>query len=155
MKCYLASPLGFTKAGRLFMDETMMPFLKDIGLDVLNPWDLEVPMQEKMAKANLIKDHDERVAALHAINQSIAKINVAAINQSDIMIAVLDGTDVDSGTAAEIGYMYAKGKKVYGYRSDFRIICDNIGSKVNLQVEYFCIDIAFSLEALKNLIKDQ
>ena len=50
---------------------------------------------------------------------------------------MLDGTDVDSGTAAEIGYAFAKGKRIVGYRGDFRLSADNEGSLVNLQVEYF------------------
>jgi nucleoside 2-deoxyribosyltransferase len=54
-----------------------------------------------------------------------------------MVFAVLDGTDVDSGTAAEIGYAFAKGKPILGYRGDFRLSADNDGSIVNLQVEYF------------------
>jgi nucleoside 2-deoxyribosyltransferase len=50
---------------------------------------------------------------------------------------VLDGTDVDSGSAAEVGYAFAKGKPILGYRGDFRLSADNEGSMVNLQVEYF------------------
>jgi len=50
---------------------------------------------------------------------------------------VLDGSDVDSGTAAEIGYAFAQKKKIFGYRSDFRLAADNEGAMVNLQVEYF------------------
>jgi len=53
------------------------------------------------------------------------------------MVAVLDGPDVDSGTAAEIDYACARGKPIIGYRGDFRLSADNIGSTVNLQVEYF------------------
>ena len=52
-------------------------------------------------------------------------------------MAVLDGVDVDSGTAAEIGYAFARGKLIVGYRGDFRLSADNEGSVVNLQVEYF------------------
>ncbi len=52
-------------------------------------------------------------------------------------MAVLDGADVDSGTAAEIGYAFARGKRIVGYRGDFRLSADNEGSIVNLQVEYF------------------
>lgn len=33
--------------------------------------------------------------------------------------AVLDGVDVDSGTAWEIGYAYARGKPIIGLRTDF------------------------------------
>jgi nucleoside 2-deoxyribosyltransferase len=44
---------------------------------------------------------------------------------------------VDSGSAAEVGYAFAKGKPILGYRGDFRLSADNEGSVANLQVEYF------------------
>jgi len=50
---------------------------------------------------------------------------------------VLDGPDVDSGTAAEIGYAFARGKLIVGYRGDSRVSADNEGGVVNLQVEFF------------------
>ena len=50
---------------------------------------------------------------------------------------MLDGADVDSGTAAEIGYAFARGTPIVGYRGDFRLAGDNEGAVVNLQVEYF------------------
>ena len=65
------------------------------------------------------------------------KKNQEEIDRADIVIAVLDGVDVDSGTAAEIGYAFAKQKIIFGYRGDFRLSSDNEGSIVNLQVEYF------------------
>ena len=54
-----------------------------------------------------------------------------------MVLANLDGQDVDSGTAAEIGYAFAKGKPIIGYRGDLRLSSDNVGSTVNLQVEFF------------------
>lgn len=56
---------------------------------------------------------------------------------SDIVTANLDGVDVDSGTASEIGYAAGRGIPIFGYRTDFRLAGDNIGSLVNLQVESF------------------
>jgi uncharacterized damage-inducible protein DinB len=50
---------------------------------------------------------------------------------------VLDGVDVDSGTAAEIGYAFARGKPIVGYRGDLRLAADDEALTVNLQVEYF------------------
>ena len=54
-----------------------------------------------------------------------------------MVLANLDGQDVDSGTAAEIGYAFAKGKPIIGYRGDLRLSSDNVGLTVNLQVEFF------------------
>jgi nucleoside 2-deoxyribosyltransferase len=79
-----------------------------------------------------------------------------------VVFAILDGVDVDSGTAAEIGYAFAKGKPILGYRGDFRLSADNEGSIVNLQVEYFIrqsggdivTNVADALVRLETLGKD-
>lgn len=44
----------------------------------------------------------------------------AELDDSDILVAVLDGAVVDPGVAAEIGYMAAKGKTIYGLFTDSR-----------------------------------
>jgi nucleoside 2-deoxyribosyltransferase len=56
------------------------------------------------------------------------------------VLAILDGVDVDSGTASEIGYACARGKLIVGYRGDLRLSGDNLDSRVNIQVEYFIRD---------------
>lgn len=40
----------------------------------------------------------------------------------DVVVANLEGVDVDSGTAWEIGYAVALGKRVYGFRTDSRYL---------------------------------
>ena len=75
--------------------------------------------------------------AWRSLDIEIGRNNQLAIDKSDIVFAILDGVDVDSGTAAEIGYACAKGKPILGYRGDFRLSADNEGAMVNLQVEYF------------------
>ena len=79
----------------------------------------------------------ERIDAWRKLNFEIGQKNQHAIDECDAVVAVLDGSDVDSGTAAEIGYAFAKNKPILGYRSDFRLSADNEGGIVNLQVEYF------------------
>ena len=44
----------------------------------------------------------------------------AALDESDAVIAMLDGPDVDAGTAVEIGYADAKNKPVFGILTDWR-----------------------------------
>jgi nucleoside 2-deoxyribosyltransferase len=75
--------------------------------------------------------------AWRVLNIEIGRKNVDAIDRCEAVVAVLDGVDVDSGTAAEIGYAFARGKSILGYRGDFRLSADNEGSTVNLQVEHF------------------
>ena len=43
-----------------------------------------------------------------------------ALDRCDAVVAILDGSDSDSGTCIEIGYARAKGKPVIGVRTDFR-----------------------------------
>ncbi len=45
---------------------------------------------------------------------------IEAIDQADVMLAWLDGSDADSGTSFEVGYAFKKGMPVVGVRTDFR-----------------------------------
>lgn len=135
MKIYLAGPLGFSEAGQSYQDRIVIPEIERLGHEVLNPWRLTDP--RKIAAVAAMPYGAARRAAWRELNHEIGGTNQAAIDRSDLVIAVLDGVDVDSGTAAEIGYAFAKGKPIIGYRGDFRLCADNEGSIVNLQVEYF------------------
>jgi len=77
--------------------------------------------------------------------ESIFKRCVVGVDSSDIVVAVLDGVDVDSGTAWEIGYAYATEKPVIGLRTDFRTLSDGI---VNLMVEMSIAALARDEEEL-------
>ncbi|MCX9025244.1 MAG: nucleoside 2-deoxyribosyltransferase [Candidatus Methanoperedens sp.] len=76
--------------------------------------------------------------------------NLAALDGSDIIVAVIDGADVDSGTAWEIGYAYSKGKPVLGLKTDFRTL--GIEGTVNLMIErsiVLCTSVSELLNRLK------
>lgn len=60
---------------------------------------------------------------------------IESINRCDIVIAFLDGPDVDSGTCVEIGYAYANRKPIIGIRTDFRSSEDE---GMNLMVSKAC-----------------
>jgi nucleoside 2-deoxyribosyltransferase/predicted secreted protein len=49
---------------------------------------------------------------------------VSALDEADIVVAVIDGADADSGVAWEIGYAYAHGIPVVALRTDFRRVGD-------------------------------
>jgi nucleoside 2-deoxyribosyltransferase len=135
MKIYLAGPLGFSEAGRFYQDRVLIPRVEALGYEIINPWKLTE--QNKIDAVQAMPYGPERRRAWQTLNVEIGGNNRAGIDRSDLIVAVLDGTDVDSGTAAEIGYGFAKGKTIVGYRGDFRLSADNEGSLVNLQVEYF------------------
>lgn len=50
----------------------------------------------------------------------IASRCIADIDSADVVFVNCDGPDMDSGTAWEAGYAFAKGKRIIAYRTDFR-----------------------------------
>lgn len=135
-KVYLASSLGFSESGSYYMYMHLIPLLSSWGLEVVNPWDL-VDLKEFLSGLDQISDYEERKSSWKEMNETLAQKNTLAISSCDLVMAILDGPDIDSGVSAEIGYAYASNKKVLGLRTDLRIISDNLGSPINLQVEYF------------------
>lgn len=130
---YLAAPL-FTEAeldfNRMLRDE-----IRSSGFNVFLP-------QED---SNNVKDRDDRQSIIFSKNE-------AAIDNSDIIVAVIDGADVDSGTAWEIGYAYAQDKPILGLRTDFRTL--GIEGTVNLMIErsvLLCLSIKELLNRLKSM----
>ncbi|UYP46766.1 hypothetical protein NEF87_003051 [Candidatus Lokiarchaeum ossiferum] len=155
---YLAGPCGFSEIGRYGLKP--LEQILCTSFSVLNPFqegeffgkeivNLQQNLHDPSSKMSFL----EIKTRLQQINQTLGQNNAELIKKSDLILAVLDGSDVDSGTAAEIGYAYGLGKKIYGYRGDFRNCGDNLGSVINLQVEYFINAsggrIFYSLEELK------
>jgi nucleoside 2-deoxyribosyltransferase len=135
MRIYLAGPLGFSEAGRAFHQQVVRTRIEALGHCLLDPWTISDPAEINAAIA--LPYGPERRDRWRALNVRIGQANSDAIDSCDLVFAVLDGADVDSGTAAEIGYACARGKKILGYRGDFRLSADNEGATVNLQVEHF------------------
>jgi nucleoside 2-deoxyribosyltransferase len=76
--------------------------------------------------------------------------NLRALKNADIIVAIIDGADADSGTAWEMGYAYAHGKQVIALRTDFRR--SGRYEKVNLMLEESAT-VVTSIEYLLNVIK--
>jgi nucleoside 2-deoxyribosyltransferase len=136
-KVYVASPYGFTDSGVEFMGKIMIPSIERASFQVLNPWKYSEEVARQIDEIKSTKDIVKQIELWKNLNIEIGRNNETMINASQIVVAVLDGPDVDSGVAAEIGYAYALGKKIVGYRSDIRLTGDNIGAKVNVQIEHF------------------
>ena len=98
MKIYLAGPL-FTRAEYQFNEQLAYDLIK-IGFEVFLP--------QEQCKGVL----DSR---------EIFNICKNGIEASDMVIAVLDGADADSGTCWEVGFAYAIGVgRIIALRTDFR-----------------------------------
>jgi len=135
-KIYLASPYGFSESTRRFLEE-LKTRLRNAGHDVKDPWELgDKYLAEFRVRAG-DPSSQPRIAELQKINRKIAEINSKAIYDSEIVVACLDGPDVDSGTASEIGFAFAHKKRIFGYRGDFRLTGENEAALVNIQVQYW------------------
>lgn len=132
---YLASPLGFADSTRPFMEELARALREHFT--VLNPWDNHEFDRDLVEAREERGNYERRMALFARFNQQIARANEEAIRRCDIVVGVLDGVDVDSGTAGEMGFAYGIGKRVYGLRTDFRLTGDNIAAGVNLQVRHW------------------
>lgn len=78
----------------------------------------------------------------------------AALDACDLVVALLDGPQVDDGTAWEIGYAYAKGKPVVGIRTDFRNAGDTLHGRVNAMIEGSCIAVVTSAESVVRVLAE-
>lgn len=134
---YVASPYGFSPATRGFYDTALLPAIVAAGWVPHDPWaDLDGSVEASFQNAAWMSA-DSRLQALRQINRKLGEANEGLIRTADALFAVLDGVDVDSGTAAEIGFAAALGKPVVGLRLDLRRTGDNDGTIVNLQVQHW------------------
>lgn len=132
-KIYLASPLGFSPEFRSYL-ERIKARLHELGYEVFDPW--EQPFAKAIREASKIENHDERIAAFARLARDIGHANENGIRESDILLGVLDGPDLDSGTVAEIGFAVGIGKRSHGLRTDWRD-SGEFGLPMNLQVLHF------------------
>jgi nucleoside 2-deoxyribosyltransferase len=105
MIVYFAAPL-FTAAERAWNAEVVADLRR-----ALAPVTLSVP-QEFCAGFDAGGGPD-RFAGIY-------RACVDHLERADAVVAVLDGPDVDSGTAWEVGFAVARGKPVIGLRTDWR-----------------------------------
>jgi hypothetical protein len=153
---YAAGPGGFSESGKLFLYKVLIPLYEGLGFDVRDPWAL-TPLGLIIPVQNLPYGQEKK-ENWKRINSIMGENNAKAIEESDVIVADLNGSDVDSGTAGEIGYGTALRKRVIGYRDDFRPSGENEGCLVNLQIEYFIHksggEIYADLDSLKKALID-
>lgn len=144
-RCYIASALGFSEAGRHYYEQVYLPALREVVAPV-DPWALT--SAEELADA--AAQGREREFALE-----IGARNTQSIRSCSLLVAHLDGQEIDSGTAAEVGFAAGLGLRCFGVRTDLRQ-CGEPGVSVNLQVEHFIVasggSICPSLDDLVHLL---
>ena len=93
-------------------------------------WYLE-QIAERLENAGYRTFLPHRDAGLVTLRSSEERLRIFqgdlnALNEADLIVALLTGADHDSGTSAELGYMYALGKPCYGINDDKRGALNNI-----------------------------
>lgn len=130
---YLAGPL-FSEAERAFARKVKARIMEETSLEVL--WPYELFTQEEIAAFG----DDSPLEVMRRCRD--------ALEGCVLVVAMLDGPQIDDGTAWEIGYAHAKGIPAVGIRTDFRQAGDVPGAKVNAMIHGSCGFIASSLEEL-------
>lgn len=82
---------------------------------------------------------------------AIFAADLQGLAAADLVVAVWHGPDVDSGTAWEIGFAYARGVPVIGLHEDIRI--HNAQAQVNIVVSQSARRICASIEELRSSLK--
>jgi nucleoside 2-deoxyribosyltransferase len=82
--------------------------------------------------------------------QEISKKDILGLKECDVLIGVLNGICVGAGTAWEMGYFHALGKKVIGLKTD-RKVADSI-SDISVVITG-AVHIVESLEELEEELK--
>jgi nucleoside 2-deoxyribosyltransferase len=142
---YLAGPL-FTQAERDWHRETKRLLLEQAarrGRAVEIIWPYELITREEIA------------ALGPAARAEIFRRCTAALERAHVLIALLDGTQVDDGTAWEIGYFFARKAaqaKIIGIRTDFRRAGESEQAIVNAMVEMACDVIVETRAALPAVV---
>jgi nucleoside 2-deoxyribosyltransferase/antitoxin (DNA-binding transcriptional repressor) of toxin-antitoxin stability system len=114
-RVYLAAPL-FSEAERAY--NLMLR-------DLLEAHFFDVYLPQEVGDTSHTRCRDE--------HRTIFSKHLAALRDADIVVAVIDGADADSGTSWEMGYAYALGKPLVALRTDFRIA--GYHERVNLMLE--------------------
>jgi nucleoside 2-deoxyribosyltransferase len=147
-RCYVASPLGFTEAGREYYARVYLPALARV-VEPVDPWTLTSP-DEFIAAASV------SVAAQRTLALEVGRRNADAIRSCSLVAAYLEGQEPDAGTIAEVGYACGLGLTCFGLRSDLRQAGEP-GVALNLQVESLIVasggEIVGSLAALVEALK--
>ena len=146
LRIYLAGPL-FSEGDRSWqmrIKEAIQNWgaLQGIYLELINPYEL-------LSAGQLEQEPDKA-------SERIFQVCRQSLRDSDLVVASLDGPQVDDGTAWELGYFFAlcgdSGERILGIRTDFRNCGDAGGAGINSMLAQGCCRIAGSLEELLDIL---
>lgn len=133
-KAYLAAPLfnNMERAFNLSLASDLEPHI-----------DIFLPQRDGGLMMELVK----RGVPPDDAAKAVFELDLRAMNEANVLIAVLDGATIDEGVAFEIGYMFGMGKYCLGFQTDMRralptgnnpmiaasldLICDSVPSLIS------------------------
>jgi len=134
VKVYIAGPL-FTPEQRVLL-ERIDEMCRGLG------WDTYLPHRD----AGLFDRSS-------GSSERFFRNDMLQLEESDLVLAVLDGCDVDSGTAWELGYFYRLQKgPIVGYVGDVRIADPE--RQINPMVYHSLKSLARDLDELKRILDE-
>jgi nucleoside 2-deoxyribosyltransferase len=132
MQIFLAAPL-FNKAERKFNEEVAKD-LREAGFDV---W---MAQEAPFIKEGSLEE-----------KKKIYEKDVSALKGSEVLVAILDGVEVDSGVAFEMGFANALGKPIIGLKTDYRTFSPI--EEINLILEVSIINICETVDEVISILK--
>ena len=99
---YLASPLGFSGELKPYLHKVKLRLFR-LGYEIFDPW-AQGYFKVEISRASKIQNYYERVETFAQIARGVGALNEEGIKGSDMLLGILDGAEVDLGTAVEIGY---------------------------------------------------
>ena len=108
-KIYIAGPL-FNIHEKKYLEE-IANVLESNGYDCFLPHRDQTGIDSEELKNNEMSQSTKNI---------IFQTDIKALQESDLIVALVTGQDIDSGTASEIGYMYANNKPVIAITAEER-----------------------------------
>ena len=132
-KIYIAGPLC-EKENREFLEQ-INKICEELGFETFLPH----------RDAGLYNGDENKI-------KQISNKDLQEIYDCDFMIGVLNGICIGAGTAWEMGYAQALGKKVIGLKTDRKV--KNSISEISVIITG-CVNILESIEELKSELKNE
>lgn len=129
-KIYLAGPL-FTQ-GEWIWNEMLADLLSKLDIQVL------LPQERAISMLSGDEEYDPSILFDH---------NIQSLKESDVVVAIFDQADPDSGTSWECGFAYSLNIPIIGLRTDLRRVGDDTDASINLMLSKSCrafLDIPFN-----------
>jgi nucleoside 2-deoxyribosyltransferase len=138
LKAYYAAPL-FNDMERTF-NEGLVKRMEEY-LEVF------LPQRDGGLMMQLVKQGIAPAVAEKAVFQK----DLEAMLKADMIVAILDGANVDEGVAFEIGYMYALDKYLIGLQTDMRrVLPTGNNPMIAASLNLVCTSTADLLDAIRD-----